>query len=221
MCLLLASDPLDPPLPFTTAHHKLLQQVVLCANTPEEHQELLAAGCDAIYCNHNAWLNYDTIFTDTPAAHSQSPARVALAPNSSSAQACGVESAAAMHNIVGMDDAGPTQQQHKQEQQCRRWDLVVNANSSPFKRSYLAAGVPNRVHITYNAEQAERAAALATVQFQQNDSVGCGVADAGPGMSGADGAVFVNGADAAAAAAAAAPCWVHHCINLRPDGTFR
>lgn len=38
-------------------------QVVVCANTPEEQQELLEVGCDAIYCNQNAWLDYHTLFT--------------------------------------------------------------------------------------------------------------------------------------------------------------
>jgi len=40
-----------------------MQQVVLCANTPKEHEELLQAGCEAIYCNHNAWLDFYTTFT--------------------------------------------------------------------------------------------------------------------------------------------------------------
>lgn len=31
----------------------------------------------------------------------------------------------------------------------RQWDLVVNANSSPYKRMHLASGVTNRVHISY------------------------------------------------------------------------
>jgi hypothetical protein len=41
----------------------LLLQVVVCANTPEEQQELLESGCDAIYCNQNAWLDYHNLFT--------------------------------------------------------------------------------------------------------------------------------------------------------------
>jgi hypothetical protein len=50
----------DLPVPW--------RQVVLCANTPEEHQELQEAGCDAIYCNQNAWLDYHSIFTLQPSA---------------------------------------------------------------------------------------------------------------------------------------------------------
>lgn len=47
---------LAPPLP----------QVVLCANTPEEHAELVSAGVRSIYFNHCAALD-ERIFCITPA----------------------------------------------------------------------------------------------------------------------------------------------------------
>jgi hypothetical protein len=34
----------------------------------------------------------------------------------------------------------------------RQWNLVVNTNSSSNKRTQLAAGVANRVHISYTAD---------------------------------------------------------------------
>jgi hypothetical protein len=46
----------------------------------------------------------------------------------------------------------------------RQWDLVVNANSSAYKRTHLAAGVANRVHISY---------AIDNIAARGHSSTGC------------------------------------------------
>lgn len=204
-----------------------MQQVLLCANTPEEHQELLDAGCDAIYCNHNAWLDFYTTFT----LQQQQQAVEHLLPqvhipkvqpgcNSSSAlaqqQPLSLSGAVSLQ-YQGLSDAGDTVATRCShctgrqycgsgcsgtsaacscraatqqaaccgcDSQCdlRRWDLVVNANSSAFKRAELADLVPNRVHISY--------------------STGVKDPEVGPAVS---------------AGSSAAPGWLEHCFNWSPQ----
>lgn len=62
----------NPP-DITHVLHVPWAQVMVCANTPEEHQELLEAGCDSIYCNQNAWLDYNNLFTLRPQKASEHP----------------------------------------------------------------------------------------------------------------------------------------------------
>jgi hypothetical protein len=229
-----------------------LHQVVICANTPEEHQELLSAGLDAIYCNQNAWLNFNTIFTMNPppppsapqnftaaAAPAPQPAEPAAAASDGSSSSCtagrhssspvpstcpkaaaacvpnnttgsavnlpgakgsssssshrlgavvdpSLQSAACInsgdqlqlqqsgthsshwavatalqddtqqqHNFNHMGTQASqqnTQQQQQQQQEYKSWQLVVNANSSAYKRNHLASLVPNRRHITHEIQ---------------------------------------------------------------------
>lgn len=188
--------------PFTKLLlHCVALQVVLCANTPEEYEELLAAGCDAIYCNQNAWLNYHTIFTLEQQPGNQQPThnlqvnpdqqqnqhqhpgnsknrqyfpsyhsishhkkhqqQQRLQQGSNSKEVLHGNLKQQSHQDLDVNDKEihsqhhDPQQPHKQQGCQPQWDLVVNSNSSPFKRTHLASAVPNKVLIGYAVSPSE------------------------------------------------------------------
>jgi hypothetical protein len=227
-----------------------IPQVVICTNTEEELQELQARGLvDCIYCNQNAWLNYQTIFTiqhqrsdsgyhEATLAGQASPNSNMYVPTAATQphflpsfspsehhqyqhqltahlhdqdhpgyckeqqqqQQVGVATVCHKHHQhhpqVGSEEGPQGVAEHhtlQQQQQATaatttaKWDMMINANSCPFKRNHLAAAVANRIHISYMVRAQGKLAAHDSSSSQEEEEQ------------------LLQG----------------KCLNMRQDGTYR